>query len=124
MTNLMTIHKKGSINRGRFEKFYEEKEGYVRYWGMCDITSRDFQIFIPSDAFYAFLNCVHARSYKNIREILKGIDMDVQRFLLDGVSPAGWAEMSESLEFYGIKESLCYSDLGGIKRVTLKPHNS
>ena len=24
MTNLMTIHKKGSLNRGRFEKFYEE----------------------------------------------------------------------------------------------------
>ena len=54
---LKTIHKKGSLNRGRFENLYEVKEGYVRYWGMCDITSRDFQIFIPSDTFYAFLNC-------------------------------------------------------------------
>ena len=124
INNMAEITKKGSINRGRFEKFYEEKEGRVRYWGMCDITAKDCQIFIPSDVFYAFLNCVHRHTYQNIREILKDLDMDVQRFLLDGVSPIGWSEITESLDSIGIKESLVYSGLGGIKRVFVKTHKT
>lgn len=116
----MTMPRKGTLNRGRFDKFFEEKDGYVRYWGMCDITARDYQIFVPNEIFYGFLNCVNTRCYKNIKEILKDLDMDVQRFLLDGLSPNGWNELSEALESLGIKESLCYSGLGGIKKKMMR----
>jgi len=124
MPTVMSMPKKGSLNRGRFEKYYEEKDGYVRYWGMCDITSRDFQIFVPCEIFYAFLNCVNTRCYKNIKEIMKDLDMDVQRFLLDGLSPTGWNELAEAFESIGVKESMCYSGLGGIKKVMLKSHKN
>jgi hypothetical protein len=110
---------RGSINRGRFTKFYEQKANFVRFWGMCDVTGRDHQIFIAADLFYAFLECFNNRSYKNMRDLLKNVSLDEQRFLLDGISPVGWVEMCESMQSIGINEPLFYSDLA-IKKVFLK----
>ncbi len=108
-----------SLTRGRFKKYFEIKGNYIRFWGMCDITAQDYQIMVPADVFNTFLQCVDKRSYKNIREILKNMPVDDQRFLLDGITPKGWMELVEAIESIGITEPLFYSNLS-IKKVTLK----
>jgi len=124
--NMYSVNKKiesrpiiKSLTRGRFKKYFEIKGNYVRFWGMCDITAQDYQIMVPADVFNAFLQCVDRRSYKNIREILKNMPVDDQRFLLDGITPKGWMELVEAVESIGITEPLFYSNLS-IKKVTLK----
>ena len=89
---------------------------------MCDVVAQDYQIFVPNEIFYAFLDRIKTKNFKNINELMKDLDMDVQRFLLDGLSPTGWKEMAEAFESIGIKESLCYSGLGGIKKLMARAH--
>jgi hypothetical protein len=65
--------RKGSINRGRFIKFYEEEENKIRFWGMCDVSAETFKIYVSKETFFKVLECFNTRTYNNLKEILKNM---------------------------------------------------
>ena len=120
MINVMSLPRKGSINRGRFVKYYEVKEGYVRFWGMCDVTAADHEIHISREVFEIYMDCIKNKTYANMRNIADHLNIDEQRFLLDGLSPQGWREIGEAMEkLIGNQDPLFYQGIQ-IKRIFKK----
>ena len=120
MVEVISFPAKGSINRGRFVKYYEVKENYVRFYGMCDVTASDHEIHISKEVFQVYMDCIKNKTYTNMRQIANYLSIDEQRFLLDGTSPQGWREIGESMEkMIGNQEPLFYQGIQ-IKRIFIK----
>ena len=121
VNNQPKILKRGSLTRGRFRKFFEEKpNGQVRYWGMCDVTAGTYEIVISGEVFFGFLKCYENRSYKDMSGVISELNINERRFLVDGLSPRGWEEIKLCLDTLGIEDHLLFQGLR-ISRIFQKP---
>jgi hypothetical protein len=73
----------------RYKRYFEANGSQVRIWGQCEVTSKNFEMLVPIDEFFVYL-----QGNKNIGDALKSIRKEEREFLLSGISPEGW-----SLEF-------------------------
>ena len=69
----------------RHKRFYEADGNKVRIWGKCEVTNQYFEMFAPTDEFYAYL-----QSNVIISRALKSVSPEEREFLLSGTSPEGW----------------------------------
>ncbi len=73
----------------RFKRFYEVKGNKIHIWGKCEVTGQNFEMFVPTDEFYVYL-----QGFKSISEALKSAPKEEREFLLSGTSPEGWKMLS------------------------------
>jgi hypothetical protein len=69
----------------RHKRFYEADGNKVKIWGKCEVTGRYFEMFAPTDEFYAYL-----QGNMIISKALKSVPAEEREFLLSGTSPEGW----------------------------------
>jgi len=69
----------------KFKRYFEVQNDKVRIFGKCEITGKDFEMFVPTDEFYVYL-----QKDKTIGEALKSVPKEKREFLLSGISPEGW----------------------------------
>lgn len=69
----------------KFKRYFEVQNEKVRIFGKCEITGKDFEMLVPTDEFYVYL-----QNDKTIGEALKSVPKEKREFLLSGISPDGW----------------------------------
>jgi hypothetical protein len=68
----------------RFKRYFESKNNKVRIFGQCEVTGKNFEINIPVEGFFVYL-----QGFKNIAEALTSTPKEEREFILTGVSPEG-----------------------------------
>ncbi len=68
----------------RFKRYFESKNNRIRIFGPCEVTGRTFEIQIPAEGFFVYL-----QGFKTIAEALSGSTEEEREFILTGVSPEG-----------------------------------
>lgn len=69
----------------RYQRYFEANGSQVRIWGRCEVTGKNFEMMVPVDEFFAYL-----QGNKNIGDALKSVRKEEREFLLSGISPEGW----------------------------------
>ena len=49
----------------RFKRYFESKNNRIRIFGLCEITGKNFEVFVPVEGFFIYL-----QGFKNIAEAL------------------------------------------------------
>ena len=72
----------------KHKKYFEVSNRKVRIFGKCEVTDENFEMFVPTDQFYRYLqqDC-------SISVSLPSVPKEEQEFILSGTSPAGWKEL-------------------------------
>ena len=68
----------------RFKRYFESKDNKVRIFGPCEVTGRNFEIHVPVEGFFVYL-----QGFKDIAEALMGTSQEEREFILTGTSPQG-----------------------------------
>ena len=70
----------------RHKRFYEADGNKVKIWGKCEVTGRYFEMFAPTDEFYAYLqgNMIISKAVRRASP-QKNVN-----FCSSGTSPEGW----------------------------------
>jgi hypothetical protein len=68
----------------RFKRYFESKKNRIRIFGQCEVTGRSFEIHVPVEGFFVYL-----QGFKNIAEALIGTSAEEREFILTGTSPRG-----------------------------------
>jgi hypothetical protein len=68
----------------RFKRYFEARQGRVRVFGQCEVTGRNFELFIPTEEFF-----IYTQGFKNSDEALKSISKEERGFISKGISPEG-----------------------------------
>ena len=68
----------------RFKRYFEPKDNKIRIFGQCEITSKNFELVIPTEGFFVYL-----QGFQTINEALKNISEEERQFILTGISPEG-----------------------------------
>ena len=70
------------------KRYFEVSNSKVRVFGKCEVTSKNYEIFVPTDEFYAFL-----QGDKNIGVAMPSVPKEEREFLMTGTSPEGWKKL-------------------------------
>ncbi|MDE2027002.1 MAG: hypothetical protein KGJ11_00495 [Candidatus Omnitrophica bacterium] len=76
---------RNELVRFRYQRYFEPQGNQVRIWGRCEVTGKNYEITVPTDEFFVYL-----QGDKNISEALKSVRKEDREFLLSGTSPEGW----------------------------------
>jgi len=68
----------------RFKRFFEAQNRRIRVFGQCEVTGRNFEIFIPTEEFF-----IYTQGFKNLDEALKSLSKEEREFISKGISPEG-----------------------------------
>jgi hypothetical protein len=68
----------------RFKRYFESKNNRIRIFGQCEVTGKNFEMFIPVEGFFVFL-----QGFKPIAEALSHATKEERAFIQTGVSPEG-----------------------------------
>jgi hypothetical protein len=68
----------------RFKRYFESKNNKVRIFGPCEVTGKNFEIIVPTEGFFVYL-----QGFKTIAEALISSSAEEREFILTGVSPEG-----------------------------------
>ena len=72
----------------KHKRFFEICNTKVRIFGRCEVTDNDFEMFVPIDQFYCFL-----QEDKTISDAMPDVSKEEREFLLTGTSPDGWKQL-------------------------------
>ena len=72
----------------KHKRYFEVMNIEVRVFGKCEVTDEDFEMVVPTDQFYRYLqqDC-------SINVSLPNVPKEEREFLLSGTSPTGWKEL-------------------------------
>ncbi|MEI7998495.1 MAG: hypothetical protein WCH62_03200 [Candidatus Omnitrophota bacterium] len=68
----------------RFKRYFESKNNKIRIFGQCEVTGKNFEIYVPVEGFFVYL-----QGFKNIAEALISNTQEEREFILTGTSPEG-----------------------------------
>ena len=68
----------------RFKRYFESKNNKIRIFGLCEVTGKNFEIFVPVEGFFVYL-----QGFKNIATALINSSEEEREFILTGTSPEG-----------------------------------
>jgi len=68
----------------KFKRYFESKNNEIRIFGLCEVTGKNFEIYIPVEGFFVYL-----QGFKPIAEALATTSEEERQFILKGVSPEG-----------------------------------
>ena len=68
----------------RFKRYFEAQNRRIRVFGQCEITAKNFELFIPTEEFF-----IYTQGFKNLEESLKSLSQDERTFISKGISPEG-----------------------------------
>lgn len=68
----------------RFKRYFESKNSKIRIFGLCEVTGKNFEMYVPTEGFFVYL-----QGFKPIVEALKSISQEEREFISTGVSPEG-----------------------------------
>jgi len=68
----------------RFKRYFESKKNRIRIFGQCEVTGRNFEIHVPVEGFFVYL-----QGFQDISEALTGTSEEEREFILTGTSPEG-----------------------------------
>ena len=80
------------ISPFRFKRYFESKNNEIRIFGQCEITSKNFELIIPTEGFFVYL-----QGFQTIDHALKNILEEERQFILTGISPEGREALSRKL---------------------------
>ena len=69
----------------KFKRYFDAKNDRVRIWGKCEVTEQNYECFVPTNEFYAYL-----QGEKTIGISMPSVPKEDREFLLTGTSPNGW----------------------------------
>ncbi len=69
----------------KFKRYFESKNNKIRIFGLCEVTGKNFEIFVPVEGFFVYL-----QGFKNIVEALFSSSKEEREFILTGTSPEGY----------------------------------
>lgn len=72
------------ISPFRFKRYFESKNNKIRIFGLCEITSKNFETYVPVEGFFVYL-----QGFKSIGEALVSNSQEERDFILTGISPEG-----------------------------------
>ncbi len=68
----------------RFKRYFEAQHRRIRVFGQCEITAKNFELFIPTEEFF-----IYTQGFKNLDEALKSLSKEEREFISKGISPEG-----------------------------------
>ena len=68
----------------KFKRYFEAQLKKIRVFGLCEITGKNFEVFIPTEEFF-----VYTQGFKNVDEALKSLSKEERAFISKGISPEG-----------------------------------
>jgi hypothetical protein len=68
----------------RFKRYFEAQHRRIRVFGQCEITGRNYELFIPTEEFF-----IYTQGFKNLDEALKSLSQEERGFISKGISPEG-----------------------------------
>lgn len=68
----------------RFKRYFEAQNKRIRVFGQCEITGKNFELFIPTEEFF-----IYTQGFKNLEESLKSLSKEEREFIAKGNSPEG-----------------------------------
>ena len=68
----------------KFKRYFESKNKKMRIFGLCEVTGKNFEIFVPVEGFFVYM-----QGFKNIVEALASSSAEEREFIINGISPEG-----------------------------------
>jgi hypothetical protein len=68
----------------RFKRYFESKNNEIRIFGQCEVTGKNFEMFVPVEGFFVYL-----QGFKTIADALSSTPEEERAFILIGTSPEG-----------------------------------
>ena len=68
----------------KFKRYFETQNRRVRVFGQCEITARNFEVWIPTEEFF-----IYTQGFKNLDEALNSLSLEDRKFISQGISPEG-----------------------------------
>ena len=68
----------------KFKRYFEAQYRRIRVFGQCEITGKNFELYIPTEEFFIF-----TQGFKNLDEALKSLSKEEREFISKGTSPEG-----------------------------------
>ena len=68
----------------RFKRYFESKNHKIRIFGLCEVTGKNFEMFVPAEGFFIYM-----QGFKTMDEALKDLTEVERNFMLTGISPEG-----------------------------------
>ena len=68
----------------KFKRYFEAQHRRIRVFGQCEITGKNFELFIPTEEFF-----IYTQGFKNLDEALKSLSKEEREFISKGISPEG-----------------------------------
>jgi hypothetical protein len=81
------------ISPFRFKRYFESKNNRIRIFGQCEVTGKNFEIYIPVEGFFVYL-----QGFKSITDALNTSSQEDREFILTGISPEGHKAREIQLE--------------------------
>jgi hypothetical protein len=66
----------------KFKRYFEAQARRIRVFGQCEITAKNFELFIPTEEFF-----IYTQGFKSIDEALKSLSKQEREFISKGISP-------------------------------------
>jgi hypothetical protein len=68
----------------KFKRYFEAEYKRVRVFGQCEITGKNFEVYIPTEEFF-----IYTQGFKSLDEALKSLSREEREFISKGNSPEG-----------------------------------
>ena len=66
----------------KFKRHFEAQQNRVRVFGPCEVTGRNFELYIPTEEFF-----IYTQGFKDLEQALKSLSQQERHFIATGVSP-------------------------------------
>ena len=76
----------------KFKRYFEAQFRRIRVFGQCEITGKNFELFIPTEEFF-----IYTQGFKNLDEALKSLSKEEREFISKGISPEAQKPRTESV---------------------------
>jgi hypothetical protein len=68
----------------RFKRYFESKNHQIRIFGSCEVTGKNFEVFVPVEGFFVYL-----QGFRSLTDALNSSSEEEHEFILRGISPEG-----------------------------------
>ena len=68
----------------RFKRYFEAQQGRIRVFGLCEMTGKNFELYIPTEEFF-----IYTQGFKSPDEALNSLSKEEREFISNGNSPEG-----------------------------------
>jgi len=68
----------------KYKRYFEAQNRRIRVFGLCEITGKNFELFIPTEEFF-----IYTQGFKILDDALKSLSKEEREFIAKGISPDG-----------------------------------